>query len=57
MSHFNLAVFSHTLDEVDMLLEPFNEQVGFGSPYGVYEKFDEDDPSGENGRWYNPNAR
>ena len=57
MSHFNVAVFSHTPDEVDVLLEPFNEQVGFGSPYGVYEKYDEDDPSGEQGRWYNPNAR
>jgi len=33
MSHFNVAVFSHTPDEVDVLLEPFNEQVGFGSPY------------------------
>ena len=57
MSHFNVAVFSHTPDEVDVLLEPFNEQVGFGSPYGVYEKYDEDDTSGEQGRWYNPNAR
>lgn len=56
MSHFNVAVFSHTPDEVDALLEPFNEQVGFGSPYGVYEK-DEDDPSGEHCHWYNPNAR
>lgn len=57
MSHFNVAVFSHTPDEVDVLLEPFNEQVGFGSPYGVYEKYDENDTSGEQGRWYNPNAR
>ena len=57
MSHFNVAVFTHTPEEIDVLLEPFNEQVGFGSPYGVYEKYDEGDASGEQGRWYNPNAR
>ena len=41
MSHFNVAVFSHTPDEVDALLAPFIEQVEAGSPYAVFEE-DED---------------
>ena len=41
MSHFNVAVFSHTPDEVDALLAPFIEQVEPYSPYAVFEE-DED---------------
>ena len=41
MSHFNVAVFSHTPDEVDTLLAPFIEQVEPYSPYAVFEE-DED---------------
>ena len=38
MSHFNVAVFSHTPDEVDALLAPFIEQVEPYSPYAVFEE-------------------
>lgn len=60
MSHFNLAVFSHTPDEVDGLLAPFIEQVEAGSPYAVFEEdedYEVDETMGRPGRWYNPNAR
>ena len=60
MSHFNVAVFSHTTDEVDALLAPFIEQVEPYSPYAVFEEDEEyevDDSTGKPGRWYNPNAR
>ena len=60
MSHFNVAVFSHTPDEVDVLLAPFIEQVEPNSPYAVFEEdedYDVDESTGKPGRWYNPNAR
>ena len=37
MSHLNTLVFSHTPEQVDDLLAPFNECVEPGSPYGVFE--------------------
>ena len=60
MSHFNVAVFSHTPDEVDALLAPFIEQVEPNSPYAVFEEdedYEVDEATGKPGRWYNPNAR
>lgn len=60
MSHFNVAVFSHTPDEVDALLAPFIEQVEPYSPYAVFEEdedYEVDTATGKPGRWYNPNAR
>ena len=60
MSHFNVAVFSHTPDEVDALLAPFIEQVEPYSPYAVFEEdedYDVDESTGKPGCWYNPNAR
>ena len=60
MSHFNVAVFSHTPDEVDALLAPFIEQVEPYSPYAVFEEdedYEVDTATGKPARWYNPNAR
>lgn len=60
MSHFNVAVFSHTPDEVDALLAPFIEQVEPYSPYAVFEEdedYEVDAATGKPGHWYNPNAR
>ena len=60
MSHFNVAVFSHSHDEITDLLAPFIEQVEAGSPYAVFEEDEEyevDETMGKPGRWYNPNAR
>jgi hypothetical protein len=60
MSHFNVAVFSHSPDEVDALLAPFIEQVEPYSPYAVFEEdedYEVDAATGKQGHWYNPNAR
>ena len=60
MSHFNTLVFSHTPEEVDDLLAPFNECVESGSPYAVFEEdadADVDKTTGRKGYWRNPNAK
>ena len=60
MSHYTVAVFTHTEDEVDELLAPFNEVVEPGSPYAEFnehEDADVDPVTGKKGYWYNPNAR
>ena len=59
MSHFSVAVFSHTADEIDQLLEPFDECVEAGSPYAEFEEDlngDLDENTGKRGYWHNPNA-
>lgn len=62
MSHFNLAVFSHTdsRTELNQLLEPYNEAVDSSSPYAEFvkdegSKFDE--TARATGYWCNPNAK
>ena len=60
MSHFTVAVFSHSPEDVESLLAPFNECVDSASPYAVFEKdedYDPDETTGERGYWHNPNAR
>ncbi len=60
MSHYTVAVFTHTEDEVDELLAPFNEVVEAGSPYAEFterEDADVDSITGKKGYWHNPNAR
>lgn len=60
MSHFNTLVFSHTPEQVDDLLAPFNECVEPGSPYGMFEEDDDadmDKTTGRKGYWCNPNAK
>ena len=60
MSHYTVAVFTHTEDEVDELLAPFNEVVEPGSPYAEFterEDADVDPITGKKGYWHNPNAR
>ncbi len=60
MSHFSTLVFSHTPEQVDELLAPFNECVNASSPYGVFEDdsdADVDKTTGRNGYWRNPNAK
>ena len=60
MSHFNVAVFSHSPDEVDTLLAPFIEQVEPNSPYAEFVEDEEgvvDAAAGKKGYWHNPNAR
>ena len=60
MSHFSVAVFSHSIDEIDELLAPFNEDIEAGSPYGEFVEnndSDLDETTGKKGYWRNPNAR
>lgn len=59
MSHFNVAVFSHTPDEIDELLAPFNEDVDANPPYAEFvedEGAEMDESTGKIGYWHNPNA-
>ena len=59
MSHFSVAVFSHTKDEVDSLMAPFSEDVVAGSPYAVFTESnhsDIDETTGKKGYWSNPNG-
>ena len=60
MSHYTVAVFTHTEDEVDELLAPFNEVVEAGSPYAEFKEDEDSDVdlvTGKKGYWFNPNAR
>lgn len=60
MSHFNTLVFSHTPEQADILLEPFNECVEPDSPYAVFEEDTDaevDKTTGRKGYWHNPNAK
>lgn len=60
MSHFNVAVFSRHPSDVDVLLEPFQENVEPGSDYSSFEEdddYDVDPITGERGYWFNPDAR
>ncbi|MEF9880631.1 MAG: hypothetical protein RR975_14540 [Clostridia bacterium] len=62
MSHFNLAVFTHTDDscELEALLAPFTEDVDADSPYAEFEEDDDgelDATTGKRGYWFNPNAK
>lgn len=60
MSHFTIAVFSRSPEDVDSLLAPFEEGVEADSPYAEFvkdEEYDLDKAAGERGYWYNPNAR
>ena len=62
MSHFNVAVFTHTDDpsELETLLAPFTEEVDANSPYAEFEE-DADGElnpiNGKHGYWFNPNAK
>lgn len=60
MSHYNCAVFSYSLDDLDNLLAPYCELVELGSPYAVFrerKEADIDPVTGKRGYWYNPEAR
>jgi len=59
MSHYTVAVFSKRPEDVDELLEPFNENSSPASPYMEFvesadEDFDED--AQKHGYWHNPQA-
>lgn len=59
MSHYTVAVFSHSPGDVDELLEPFYENHPPASPYMEFveneaEDFDED--AQKRGYWHNPHA-
>lgn len=58
MSHFNVAVFSRHRDDVDLLLEPYCENVEPGSEYAEFvedKDGDFDEEMGKTGYWSNPN--
>ena len=60
MSHFSTAVFSHTPDEINALLAPYNENVDCDSPFAEFEEDEDGDLNealGKRGYWHNPNAR
>ncbi len=60
MSHFNVAVFTRKPDDLEGLLEPFNEDVGVDSPYAVFEEDADGEMNevlGKRGCWHNPNAK
>ncbi len=60
MSHYSVAVFSQSPDQVDELLAPYCESVEPGSPYAVFEEHADaevDAITGRHGYWLNPNAR
>lgn len=60
MSHYSVAVFSKTPDEVDALLAPFNEDVDAGSEYAEFvqdEECDMDHIAGKCGYWHNPDGK
>lgn len=61
MSHFAVAVFSHTgtEEEIATLLEPYSEDVDETSPYAEFVEDDDydEDEYGRRGRYENPNAK
>ena len=60
MSHYDVAVFSHSPNDIEELLEPFNEVVDANSPYAEFQEdsgADMDETAGKRGYWFNPNAR
>lgn len=60
MSHFSVAVFSHSPSDVDSLLAPYYESSDEGSPYVEFvpsEYGETDENTGLCGYWTNPNAR
>ncbi len=60
MSHYAVAVFSKTPEEVAKKLEPYNEVVDAASPYSEFyadDEYDYDETTKQNGHWFNRNAR
>lgn len=60
MSHYNVAVFSSSMDGMEEILKPFNQVVDADSPYAEFEEDAEagvDAKTGKHGYWINPNAR
>ncbi len=65
MSHFSVAVFTKngTMEEVEKLLEPYQEADGKDSMDRKYLEFEEDEDGsydeevGKTGWWQNPNAK
>lgn len=60
MSHFTVAVFSHSPSEVESLLAPYYETCEEGSPYVEFVESKEGklyEDTGLRGYWANPNAR
>ena len=60
MSHFSVAVFTRDDDNVESLLEPFNECIQPGSEYSEFIEDDDceyDETAGKHGYWTNPEAK
>ena len=62
MSHFNVAVFTHTdkPSELEALPAPFTEEVDANSPYAEFEEDADGElnpANGKHGYWFNPNAK
>ena len=60
MSHFTVAVFSHSIDEIDELLAPYNEVVDADSTFAEFVEDDDgkfDETFQKKGYWHNPDAR
>jgi hypothetical protein len=55
MSHFTVAVFSKSVDDVDNLLVKFEEELDL--EFEEDEEYEKDKKTGKCGFWYNPNAK
>ena len=60
MSHFTVAVFSRSPDDVETMLDPFYEGVDCNSEYAEFvedDGCDYDERAGAKGYWCNPSAK